>query len=354
MDYLFYSYFSGQYVLKPGAIENERPVYYERGRDPDIDPTRPPGKFSYCASEEAWVFSIDTITKGSGVSEDECNWLLKSPKTSSFDLSAVGSSGWTIWTGVVTPPPVSFFLVSCDECSSEADCNYHGSCSRETKHCICDPGWMGTTCILDDICEEIAAGAAGDSADRLVLLRDETDDIVSLYDRPVYYNTYYNVDDGSHNATALFLYLGRRWYDIETPLLPEEVVEYAKPEHFFHAYWDAIYEYNTWFFSEPTTESTPVGLEYNELIDFSGDFGAYGNTIRVDWSVHCVQGTCDRCSQWHTLDCVDNVCICEEGGCLDDGHSYKISGYFCHKATISDEPVAECTDAEGEFNTTFV
>ena len=201
-------------------------MYYERGRDPDIDPTRPPGKFSYCASEEAWVFSIDTVTKGSGVEEDECNWLLKSPKSSSFDLSAVGSSGWTIWTGVVTPPPVSFFLVSCDECSSEADCNYHGSCSRETKHCICDPGWIGTTCILDDICEEIAAGAAGDSADRLVLLRDETDDIVSLYDRPVYYTTYYNVDDGSHNATALFLYLGRRWYDIETPLLPEEESQY--------------------------------------------------------------------------------------------------------------------------------
>ena len=264
LDYLFYSYFSGQYVLKPGAIENERPVYYERGRDPDIDPTRPPGKFSYCASEEAWVFSIDTITKGSGVLEDGCNWLLKSPKSSSFDLSAVGSSGWTIWTGVVTPPPVSFFLVSCDECSSEADSNYHGTCSGETKHCICDPGWMGTTCILDDICEEIAAGAAGDSADRLVLLRDETDEIVELYDRPVYYNAYYNVDDGSHNATALI-----QWYDIETPLLPEEVVEYAKPEHFFHAYWDAIYEYNTWFFSEPTTESTTVGLEYNELIDFA-------------------------------------------------------------------------------------
>mmetsp|Transcript_13517 Transcript_13517/g.28739 ORF Transcript_13517/g.28739 Transcript_13517/m.28739 type:complete len:649 (+) Transcript_13517:149-2095(+) len=329
VDYLFYAYFSGRYEIKKGLLENQRPVYFERGRDPTIDPSRPPGKFSYCASEKAWVFTIDGITKGDQ-DDGDCTtaWLLRSPKTTAFDLSEVSSDGWAVWTGIVNPPPTEFFSISCDECSSEADCNYHGSCSVNTKQCECDDGWIGTSCVLDEPCEVIVDEYY---EYQFSLLRDDNDGhLVMVYDRPVYF-----AEDAFSDGTIVVIYTGRRWYDVYAEISIEDFI--LMFNDFFHGYWNAIFEFSTDYFSEPTGKSSPVGLEMNQLISFAGDFGAYGDTVKTDRSFHCMEGTCDRCDYdvGGTRECIKNQCICDSG-CGEDGYFYNFTGYFCHIYAPSD------------------
>eukprot|EP00978_Attheya_sp_CCMP212_P018999 scaffold52686_cov74-Attheya_sp.AAC.1 len=127
-----YGPFSGIYEVyrdRHGDLvwKERRPVYYRRnhiefGEDH-------PGKFFYCTSAKAWVFTIDgvNVTKEKAYS-DECNWLLRSPETEAYLLADAPTTEWSIWTNDESELADPHFELSCGECESEIDCStiiYH-------------------------------------------------------------------------------------------------------------------------------------------------------------------------------------------------------------------------------------
>lgn len=82
-------------------------------------------EFMYCEDIEAWVFRHPQIrTKNTAVTggetENECNWLLRSPRTDSFDLIEVAEAGgWEVWKGV---KDVDYTIsITCNDCGDDAD-----------------------------------------------------------------------------------------------------------------------------------------------------------------------------------------------------------------------------------------
>eukprot|EP00978_Attheya_sp_CCMP212_P006212 scaffold14035_cov55-Attheya_sp.AAC.3 len=132
--YTVYSDSRGNFEWKGG-----RPVYYQRNIE--FREENHPGKFSYCRSEEAWVFTIDSVTKAES---DACNWLLRSPETDAYSMGNAPMTGWSIWTNDTLVPADPHFELSCVECESDVDCSYNGRCKK--KICVCDPSWTGNSC----------------------------------------------------------------------------------------------------------------------------------------------------------------------------------------------------------------
>ena len=196
-DRIVYPNFNGIYAAKRNARNNldltiaRRPVYIQteeakqdRGLDKDqvreIDPLAPRGHFRYCESETAWVFVIEGVAKSTD-DDDSCNWLMRSPETREYDFNLVPKEGWVIWTGLVKR--AERFRIVCAECEApyvseesmpdinmtqesfvpnitntktNAFCNYHGMCSKESHSCMCEKhsGWMGVQC---QICADCAS-----------------------------------------------------------------------------------------------------------------------------------------------------------------------------------------------------
>jgi len=87
--------------------KGDRPVYYQHNKNG--------GKFSYCESEEAWVF---TINGESSTSIDKYNWLLRSPKTKEYSLGDVPTTGWSFWNEDNASVSADLvFQLSCGECA---------------------------------------------------------------------------------------------------------------------------------------------------------------------------------------------------------------------------------------------
>jgi len=71
------------------------------------------------------LFSAYPIKEG-------CNWLLRSPQTTDFDvLDVVGD--WKVWTGVIEKAELS---ITSNECHDKSDCNLNGECKGDK--CECD------------------------------------------------------------------------------------------------------------------------------------------------------------------------------------------------------------------------
>ncbi len=152
---LRYSDFNGLYVaeMKNGwQIEREDhfPVYRQRlAGDSDFGKDSPAGEIRYCKKEEAWVFRIPHVSKGSNA--DDCSWLLKSPETDALSLNHVPEEDWKVWTGTIDEGTVD---ITCVECVNEdlaenqiyhIGCNFHGEC-RGDGTCSCQDGFVGAQC----------------------------------------------------------------------------------------------------------------------------------------------------------------------------------------------------------------
>eukprot|EP00978_Attheya_sp_CCMP212_P009427 scaffold22307_cov29-Attheya_sp.AAC.6 len=93
--------------------KGRRPVYYQC--NVEFVNGSHPGKFSYCESEEAWVFTIDNIMKAAS---DKCNWLLRAPKTDVYSLGdapKTGCCGHALGICFVSQTPELLLLVPCME-----------------------------------------------------------------------------------------------------------------------------------------------------------------------------------------------------------------------------------------------
>ena len=128
---LVYSYFNGVYEMTD--IQNGRPIYTER-RKFDRTPfeQKVPAVIKYC-NEGYWVFTHEDISRHSGTKEG-CNWLLRSPYTTEFDLLNVESK-WQVWVGVIGTSEVSIVT---NECRDNADCNLNGDCVEGKCSCYAE------------------------------------------------------------------------------------------------------------------------------------------------------------------------------------------------------------------------
>ena len=160
--FLVYSYFNGQYAFQ-GETNEGRPVYVEQkkigGRNSfDLDPSPVggpsnvsvdpivPAEIRYCNGR--WIFTHRDLRKSRlGLDSDQCNWLLRSEATNTYDLLEV-SPRWQIWAGDIKQTTMS---ISCDECKDNVDCNLNGICNNGECECFSEKNvtYLGTHCDIE-------------------------------------------------------------------------------------------------------------------------------------------------------------------------------------------------------------
>mmetsp|Transcript_22209 Transcript_22209/g.45394 ORF Transcript_22209/g.45394 Transcript_22209/m.45394 type:complete len:708 (+) Transcript_22209:228-2351(+) len=320
---LLYSHFSGIYV--ENGTHDGRPKYTEQNKergDPFINTI--PAEIVYCEDDEAWVFRHERIrTSANEENENECNWLLKSAHTDSYDIiELTKENAWSVWTDVVVPGYE--ISITCNECYSTSECNYHGNCIKQKCHCSNDK--FGIHCEYDRPCQTIRSEKSRNFT--LELLGDKQDDevnFVEVYGRPMYrvnnlqgvpysvlrlgfpddddvhfdvqhkqnsmiatlpphkhYDPDYFLDDDFfetnnrstafqkllENYTFVLRFTGRRWYgQISQPGLTSVSFE----EEEFHGFWNQIFsgtgqqDNSTLIISDPSLGGSPVGLDFFEM-----------------------------------------------------------------------------------------
>ena len=251
--------------------------------------------------------------------------MLKSPETESFDLLELGQSFWSVWLGQIEREYPIF--IGCNDCYSDADCNHHGTCNSDAQRCECFDTHFGIHCEFERPCEVIRSEK--DSNATLHLLHDNEDNwvhFVEVYGRPKYvsdkmsgiphgfmrlaepdtddkyYEVTYNTSNVSkeivphrhyedkffldddffqihldkpkfkellNNYTFVLKYTGRRWYGQIKPAGVDATFDEAE----FHGFWSRTFsgvgvdDNSTVIISAPTAAGTPVGSEFNTLLE---------------------------------------------------------------------------------------
>ena len=114
-----------------------------------------PAEIVYCQDIESWVFRHQDIKSSIAENENEhdCGWLLRSPRTDSFDLIELAEeTDWNMWAGYIKSAMIS---IECNDCEEglRKSCNYNGECVK--KRCICDDMFFGPHCEFLKPCEEM-------------------------------------------------------------------------------------------------------------------------------------------------------------------------------------------------------
>ena len=145
----------------------------------------------YCGDLGAWVFRHPDIkTSPNGEEENECNWLMRSPEISTYDIEFAASFNWFVWLGEIVPS--NGLTVSCNECTLDqgrSGCSYRGTCSASLE-CQCEEGAFGYRCEFEVPCTSLATekrGCCGWQPEQPILLSNSTiDNFDMAYNRPVY------------------------------------------------------------------------------------------------------------------------------------------------------------------------
>ena len=282
---LVFSYFSG--VYKQDGYLAGRPVYREMrkfDRQPFDKDYVVPAQISYCEEISAWVFRHDNIKKSNDKSG--CNWLLRSPETSEFDLLNV-EGGWHIWVGTVETTNV---LTSCNECSDNIDCNLNGQCVDGKCDCNTEDGlsYMGMHCEtkLSKDCETIIGEGRNEtfSTTYLDMFPGKDAALFQEYSRPVYVYQGDIQGDMVEGDIIWLVYSGSRWFGMQFNLeernyTQRDLVVGTVPN--FHAFWNRAYDDATVYVSDPTKGSTPVGVDWYFIGERGSQFGPFGNLYPI-------------------------------------------------------------------------
>eukprot|EP00551_Chaetoceros_affinis_P005841 CAMPEP_0203684322 /NCGR_PEP_ID=MMETSP0090-20130426/47976_1 /ASSEMBLY_ACC=CAM_ASM_001088 /TAXON_ID=426623 /ORGANISM="Chaetoceros affinis, Strain CCMP159" /LENGTH=938 /DNA_ID=CAMNT_0050553493 /DNA_START=56 /DNA_END=2872 /DNA_ORIENTATION=- len=269
------------------VLHNYRPIYHQRGKS-GMDAfglDSPGGTFSYCADEEAWVFTINNVTKGASDEKDSsCNWLMKSEKTDAHSLHMVDMEGWIVWTGILKV--VEDFSVSCIECQSDTGtvdvgCTYHGQCVKE--RCACEKDWMGSQCETCVSCQVLTMVI--DNTLNYYHRMDEDDNSTvrgtspfQVYGRPVYYLG--DADGNINPKLEIILYAGRRYviWDLKEDnevSIEDDLKDIQEFLSSLHSTWDFDTKAKLAFASEPTDNPMPFRLNWydtaNRAVDMTFD-----------------------------------------------------------------------------------
>lgn len=286
---LVYSYFNGVFI-QDGTFAG-RPLYkearksdrmpYQDNQNGSAFPVVIPAEIKYCEEISAWVLTHENIRKSEN-DESSCNWLLRSPETDSFDvLDAAGK--WDMWVGVVSSTDV---LIACNNCDDNSDCNLNGVCSDDGR-CICDEKegvtFFGSHCEvkLRDECRTIIpeVGNYSMSIEKLGSWSNEDvindkDSIWTEYSRPVFSGLIPSEDNTEQWS---LVYSGSRWFGMNmTGTTDRSSPEWRVATRNFHAFWYRAYNKFTTFVSDPTKESSPVGVDWYMIGERGHQYGPLG------------------------------------------------------------------------------
>ncbi|KAL3792962.1 hypothetical protein HJC23_010975 [Cyclotella cryptica] len=270
---LVYSFFNGVYEQK--GSQDGRPVYIEQNKfdnTPYIDKVG--AEIKYCGKLQAWVFTHENIKKSTS-DESECPWLLKAHSLG-YDLLDVPSDSWSVWVGTISQTEVS---IACNTCNENVDCNLNGECLNGV--CECDTSdnsvhLFGLHC-EHKLKEQCTALKDNDNQTWSVApLPDKS--LFTAYGRPLYgwYGSSSNKFNLTGNDSLYMVYSGSRYLGIvfkETRF--QDVNFWQSTASDYHPFWSV--ELNkTVFVSAPTTETTPVGVDFFEMGEQGEQYGPFG------------------------------------------------------------------------------
>lgn len=206
---------------------------------------------------------------------------------------AAPTSGWSIWTGVLKP--ANPFEISCGECESEVDCNFHGRCIN--KRCECENDWGGRSCQTCTGCSMLSRAKVisekneGGGSDNIHSSSGSDDmyiytrlDGIEAYERPIYYH--YNAFDSltpeytRTGSMELLFYHGTRFYVVAwegfgiNPEVGVQDSDLAKLREYFasfHASWHLDDNKNRTFifYTDTTTAPMPLEVTWNKDVPVS-------------------------------------------------------------------------------------
>ena len=150
---LIYSYFNGLY--KESGSHHGHPRYVEQNKEDgqqfSSSASAPGAEFVFCNEVSSWVFRHQNI-----LSDQDCEWLWKAPKTEDdYDILSTSGGVWQAWVGEAI---LSQVIITSNECSDKADCNYFGSC--EDGVCVCNSDRFGDSCEFEIPCPSLATEKA--------------------------------------------------------------------------------------------------------------------------------------------------------------------------------------------------
>lgn len=101
---------------------------------------------------------------------------------------------------------------------------------------------------------------------------------IIFYSRPVYYL----LDEGSEDWYMNLVYSGNRWFGTELNLTASNITwdHVFKNNIEYHAFWAKAYHGDfTSYVSDPTTEDTPVGVDFYWIEERGEQFGSFGSLV---------------------------------------------------------------------------
>lgn len=377
-----YSSFSGTYKLETDGAKLEtdgarvvgRPVYVEQNkRDGDPFQEKNPARFMYCKEEEAWVFVHDRILQHEDDKEhSKCRWLMKSPKTKSFDLASVPLTGWSVWMGTIVSGET--LIITCDECEQNTDCNSNGIC--EEGECKCKTKeYFGKHCEVEYPCEYMTDDDGNEFS--LIETSENEPPFATSYGRPIYHSSIKEHDDEINGEKSFWsralVFGGGRWFntyfsagsggDIKQGLMDWL---YARE---FHSFWDDLYHSD--IISDPTHGNDPIGVDFNRASFHGGDFKPFGLLTPIhehsgQGFFHCQKDRCKNMEKgWENtpepfntceiefgveISCIDSIFDFDEKRCVcSNGEVLPKEGFFCHLDAEVPSPDTMTTANEEEF-----
>mmetsp|Transcript_9595 Transcript_9595/g.27342 ORF Transcript_9595/g.27342 Transcript_9595/m.27342 type:complete len:852 (+) Transcript_9595:87-2642(+) len=207
--------YSGVYVQDGYRYLDGRKVYVSRDFSGDKA-----SYFRYCKDHKAWVYQTMEFSDAASVTDFCDDYLMRSKKTESFDITDVKSSDWNIRTLdsdnlqlTDLEYTVEFMYFECNDCSSKT---CMGRCG-DNNRCICDDDHFGERCELTGPCPRIKLDSRSPPftvsnfllSDQYSLLTSPNEDgdekPVKVHYRPVY------VADVGGGYFDVMLFNGRRW-----------------------------------------------------------------------------------------------------------------------------------------------
>jgi hypothetical protein len=267
----------------------------------------------YCGEDAGfWTLSKER--------DDPCNWLARSSESTSFDILDTLSSKWFAKdTNGGREVPMQHFELSAYGGGDQNECGGHGSFGNEK--CECYGGWFGLKCEFLEPCKSLAVDirregflSSREWSRSYDIFRTKSDDLVEVYDRPVYFNEKINP-----GGFEIIMFAGRRWVLFE----PDENTRAGLEAYLgdFHAYFSP---FNASFISAPmdvgtpTDALTPVGLEWfltSQRNRASSQDGIQSvDSTRVSDAI-LLCGVCNNETNvcQNNGKCENDICICDIG-----------------------------------------
>lgn len=221
----------------------------------------------------------------------ELGKLPRQRRSKEYDITKAGSP-WQVAVldseQHVFKYPLDLFTMNKNDCESTSDCSEYGQC--QSNQCVCEGDRFGRQCEFSAPCPELTIDQrtfpfpndeawlwAG--ANNYIVLRNENDKFVLVYDKPVYV---YDYGDG---LVDIIMFLGRRWVVADTILFYnvssgdsiffndlDELAEHLSDD--FHGYFDG---YKSSFVSAPMDvgEAHPVVMSTHDFFDIQSDLTVF-------------------------------------------------------------------------------